>query len=263
MENSLDDIVITTVSALVMDEALRDLEDIESINTDTFSEFTQSDFTKSDTTFSDTFHSIEFDFNSTALKTYIEDNFLCSICNDFRVPDTNINLTFNMQQCIRCQKPLCTTCLERITQCPQCKHNHCFISAKMLMNSLQELKMRCPYPTCEWNGEFSNWSHHLHTECKAVKIQCPFAKYGCKNTGLKREDLYTHIQNHETHDDVIESWVETQNYQTEYKVHLAEKELEQVHLRMNAMSRQHTLEMQRVMHLNCSSATRRSLHSHS
>ena len=89
------------------------------------------------------------------------------------------------------------TCVQRLIQCELCKGDFkfCDMSAHLEVCPKKKVscEMACGVVMCR-----EDMTQHLEVECVEKVIMCPFAKYNCEVTSIKRKYLSQHLEEKRT-----------------------------------------------------------------
>ena len=87
------------------------------------------------------------------------------------------------------------SCPEREVSCEHCKEKFKFILMSTHLQSCRKMNVSCQLCHKVMCREYM--SHHLEHDCPEKLITCPFAKYKCDVTSIKRKDLSQHLEEKE------------------------------------------------------------------
>ena len=91
---------------------------------------------------------------------------------------------------------LTDTCVQRLIQCEHCREDIKFCDTTTHLEVCPKKKVSCEL--CDKTMCREDIAQHLEVECVEKVIMCPFAKYNCEVTSIKRKYLSQHLEEKET-----------------------------------------------------------------
>ena len=88
------------------------------------------------------------------------------------------------------------TCVQRLIQCEHCKGDFNFCDMSAHLDVCPKMEVSCEL--CDNIMCREDMAQHLEQECVEKVIICPFAKYNCEVTSIKRKHLSQHLEEKET-----------------------------------------------------------------
>ena len=85
------------------------------------------------------------------------------------------------------------TCVQRCIPCEHCKKDFKFCDMTLHLDKCPKIKLSCELK-CGVVMCREDVTQHVVQDCVEKEIECPFAKYKCEMTSIKRKDLRQHLE---------------------------------------------------------------------
>ena len=89
------------------------------------------------------------------------------------------------------------TCEQRFILCEHCKKDFKFCDMTNHLDKCPKMKVSCELK-CGVVMCREDVTHHLETDCVEKEVECPFVKYKCEVTSIKRKHLSQHLEEKRT-----------------------------------------------------------------